>query len=295
MLVKCVCSGCSHSYLADDQSGALACPRCGLENPGSRAAPDFQVEAGGRDEMFESTSFYEGHEVRFAPLAPPAMYVTGDRLLKGLLLGAIVTFALGAVLGGAQAAVQVALPGLAGIALGLVGGLGCRLGLGGRSAGRTIGRTGFVVALALVAGFAGVLAGAWAVERYTGVADRDLNGETDVGQTRSDLDKGLRALVRERSRTTDAGAAALLDLRITEAERLKHLSDAEIEDFLWTQQAGIGQPLAAYAKLRVLHGPSVKLGPGNDPVELPEHVPLAILGGEFLLALILAVRGVMPR
>jgi hypothetical protein len=295
MLVKCVCSSCSHSYLADDQTGGLVCPRCKTDNSSTRAVASLPSDVSGRDEMVGSASYYDQFEVRFAPLAPPAMFVSGDRLLKALVLGSIFACALGAVLGGAQAAVQVALPGLAGIVLGLMGGLGCRLGLGGRSATRTIGRTGFVVALVLVAGFAGIVAGSWAVERYTGAADRDLNGEADIEQTRADLDKGLRALVRERSRTTDAGAAALLDVRITEAERLKHLTDAEVEDFLWKQQAGINQPLAAYAKLRVLNGPALKLGPGNEPVELPEHAPAAILAGEFLLALVLAIRGVMPR
>jgi hypothetical protein len=297
MLVKCVCSNCSHSYLADDQAGGLACPRCGNEGSATHApsaAPD--VPAAGRDEMTFDSSFHgQQLDLHFAPLAPPAMFVTGDRLFKSLVLGGLVAVALGAVLGGAQAAVQVAIPGLAGVALGLVVGAACRQGLGGRSAGRTLGRTILVIGLALALGFAGVVAGSWVVERYTGSADRDANGQPDVAQTREDLEKGLRALLRERSRTSDAGAAALLDHRITETEQLKHLSDAQLEDYLWNQQASLSHPLAAYAKLRVLAGPAIRLGPQSDPVELPEHAVPGILVGEFLLALVLAMRAVMPR
>ena len=40
MLVKCVCSNCSHSYLADEDGGALTCPRCGVADDTPRSAPD---------------------------------------------------------------------------------------------------------------------------------------------------------------------------------------------------------------------------------------------------------------
>jgi hypothetical protein len=295
MLVKCICSSCSHSYLADDQVGGLACPRCGTDNNGAPSPSKVaDVPSSGRDEMSFDSS-YQGLDLRFAPLAPPPMFVTGDRLLKCFLFGGLVAVALGAVLGGAQAAVQAAIPGLAGVVLGLVGGIACRWGLGGRSAVRTLGRTLLAVLPAMALGLAGVVAGSWAVERYTGTADRDANGQPDVAQTREDLEKGLRALLRERSRTQEAGPAAVLDQRITETERLKHFSDAQLEDYLWNQRAGLGQPLVSYAKLRVLDGPALKLGPDSDPVELPEHAVPGILLGELLVALVLAVRAVMPR
>jgi hypothetical protein len=182
--------------------------------------------------------------------------------------------------------------------LGLAGGAAFRFGLGGRSAGRTIGRTGFVLALMLVLGFAGAVAGSWAVERYTGTADRDQDGRPDVAQTREDLDKGLRELLRVRARTQDAtqaGQAASLDIRIAGTEELKHLTDAELEDYLWMQRAGLGNGLVAYGKARVLEGPAVKLTPQSRPMELPENAVPGILIGEFLVAFALAIRAVMPR
>jgi hypothetical protein len=237
----------------------------------------------------------QGLDLHFAPLSPPPMFVTGDRLLRALLGGGAIVALLGAIVGGAQAAVQSAIPGLSAIVIGLAGGAAFRFGLGGRSAGRTLGRTAFVLALTLVLGFAGSIAGAWAVERYTTATDRDSDGRADVAQTREDLDRGLRELLRVRSRTQNAGQAALLDHRITATEELKHLTDAQLEDYLWQQKAVLGHALVAYGKIRVLEGPAVKLGPGNAPVELPEHAVPGILAGEFLLAFILALRGVMPR
>ncbi len=295
MLVKCLCSNCSHSYLGDDQTGSLACPRCGTDTgtPGASRIPD--APAAGRDEMTFEPSYGQGLELSFAPLSPPAMYVTGDRLLRALLGGGAIACLFGAISGGAQAAVQVAIPGLSAVVLGLFGGAAIRFSLGGRSAGRTLGRTAFAVLIVLAIGFAGVLAGAWAVQRYTGTADRDANGQSDVAQTREDLDKGLRELLRVRSRTQDAGAAALLDHRITETEELKHLTDAQLEDYLWQQRAGLGHPLVAYGKLRVLEGPAVKIAPKRDPMQLPEHAVPGILLGEYLLALVLALRAVTPR
>jgi hypothetical protein len=297
MLVKCVCSKCSHSYLGDDQAGNLACPRCGTENVGvpGGAAHETAPSSSGRDEMVLDPHYGQGLDLHFAPLSPPPMFVTGDRLLRALLGGGAIAALVGAVAGGAQAAVQVAIPGLSAIALGFFGGAAFRFGLGGRSAGRTIGRTGFVLALMLVLGFAGAIAGAWAVERYTGTADRDADGRPDVTQTREDLDKGLRELLRVRSRTQDAGPATMLDVRIMETEELKHLSDAQLEDYLWQQKAGLGHPLVAYGRSRVLEGPAVKLTPQAPPVELPENAVPGILLGEFLVAFALAIRAVLPR
>ncbi|MCK6459645.1 MAG: hypothetical protein L6Q95_07080 [Planctomycetes bacterium] len=297
MLVKCVCSNCSHSYLGDDQSGSLACPRCGTENTGvpNVAAYESAAPASGRDEMTFEASDGQGLDLHFAPLSPPPMFVTGDRLVRALLGGGAIAAVVGAVIGGAQTAVQVAIPGLTAIVLGLAGGAAFRFGLGGRSAGRTLGRTGLVLALMLVLGFAGAIVGGWAVERYTGTADRDQDGRPDVAQTREDLDKGLRELLRVRSRTQDAGPATMLDLRITETEEIRHLTDAQLEDYLWKQKAGLGHPLVAYGKSRVLEGPAVKLTPQSPPVELPENAVPGILLGEFLVAFALAIRAVMPR
>jgi hypothetical protein len=296
MLVKCLCTNCSHSYLGDDQSGSLACPRCGTENTGSpSAAPAVDTAASGRDEMTFEPSYGQGLGLHFAPLSPPPMFVTPDRLFRALVGGGMIACLLGAIAGGAQAAVQVAIPGLTAIVLGFFGGAAFRFGLGGRSAGRTLGRTVFVLLLVLAIGFLGSIAGAWAVERYTGSADRDGNGQADVTQTREDLDKGLRELLRIRARTQEAGPAAKLDLEITATEELKHLTDAELEDYLWQQKARLGHPLAAYGKLRVIEGPALKLAPKSAPVSLPEHAVPGILAGEFVLALILALRAVMPR
>ena len=296
MLVKCLCSNCSHSYLGDDQAGTLACPRCGTENTGSpSAAPVANPVASGRDEVRFEASYGQGLGLHFAPLSPPPMFVTPDRLLRALVGGGMVVCLLGGIAGGAQAAVQVAIPGLTAIMIGFFGGAAFRFGLGGRSAGRTLGRTVFVLMLVLLLGFAGAIGGAWAVERYTGAADRDGNGQADVTQTREDLDKGLRELLRIRSRTQEAGPAAKLDLEINATEQLKHLTDPELEDYLWKQRAGLGHPLVAYGKLRVTEGPAVKLAPKSAPVNLPEHTVPGILAGEFVLALILALRAVMPR
>jgi hypothetical protein len=191
--------------------------------------------------------------------------------------------------------VQVAIPGLSALVLGIFGGAAFRFGLGGRSASRTLGRTAFVLALMLVIGFAGTIAGSWAVERYTGTADRDGDGRPDIAQTREDLDKGLRDLLRIRSRTQDAGPAAMLDMRITETEQLKHLSDAQLEDYLWKQKGGLGNALVAYGKARVLEGPAIKLAPKSAPVNLPRNAVPGILLGEFVVAFALAIRAVMPR
>jgi hypothetical protein len=297
MLVKCVCSGCSHSYLADDQAGALACPRCGVENTGAPAVTTMDADtASGRDEMtFESAYHGQGLDLHFAPLAPPAMLVTADRLLRALVFGGVLAALLGAVVGGAQAAVQVAIPGLAGIGLGLVSGIAVRFGLGGRSAARTLGRCIFASLLVLALGFAGVFGGGWLVERYTGTVDRDGNGQPDVAQTREDLEKGLRGLMRDRARAPDEGSGALIDQAIDETERLKRLPDPQLEDYLWSQRAEIAQPVVAYGKLRVLEGPALKLTPKSAPVGLPEQTATWILGGEFLIALVLVIRAVMPR
>jgi len=87
----------------------------------------------------------------------------------------------------------------------------------------------------------------------------------------------------------------MLDHRITATEELKHLSDPQLEDYLWTQKAGLAQPLVAFGKSRVLEGPAVKLTPQSRPMDLPENAVPGILIGEFFVAFALAIRAVMPR
>jgi hypothetical protein len=222
----------------------------------------------------------------FDPKAPPPMYVTGERMFKGFVFGTVASVGLGFVLGGALAAVRVAMPGIAAILLGLVAGASCRYGLGGRTTSRTLLRTVATVGLAMLLGFAGFIGGSWTVERLTGLR---------ADQARQDLDDGLRGLVRQRAQVQDTGVAIMIDQRIQEAEQLKNLSDPQLEDYLWVQEAQLNQPLLAYAKLRAMKGPSVRLGADRDPVELPFPATPAILLGELLLAGFLAIRGVVAK
>jgi len=305
MLVKCICSNCSHSYLADDQAGALTCPRCGVNNEGSHHASDVREPAPGMDRAPEEVGIYDAYlgeeaypvgmgAARFAPQAPPPMYVTGERMVKGTIFGLVATVVLGVILGGAMAAIQVTVPLIAAVVLALAGGATTRYGFGGRTAPRTTGRALFCLLLVMLLGFAGLITGSWAVERFTGTVDRDADGVADVEQTREDLDAGLRGLVRERTRTQDAGSSMLLEQRITAAEHLKQMSDAELEDYLWMQQAHVGEPLLAYAKVRATDAPVVRW-PKGKPIHLPSPAPAGVLFGEFVIALILAMRAVAPR
>lgn len=301
MLVKCVCSNCSHSYLADDQVGSLSCPRCGVNNESERDPSDIPgspMDTGPDPGGYEPYAAEEGYgfemDLRFDPQAPPPMYVTGERMIRGVVFGAVATVLAGALLGGAMAAVQLVVPVVAAVLIALVAGATTRYGFGGRTATRTTGRALFTLMAVVLLGFGGFVAGSWGVERFTGTADRDADGVADVEQTRADLDEGLRGLVRERARNPDAGTTMLLDQRITEAERLKQMSNAELEDYLWVQQAQVNQPLLAYAKLRVLNGPVVRLPKGN-PVKIPSPAPAALLLGEVILAAFLGMRAVSPR
>jgi hypothetical protein len=302
MLVKCVCSGCSHSYLADDQMGDLACPRCGMASDDNSAAPvsDMsaptptqmmggmvpQIEPGPYDDPYMDNDFPDVAVPMFQAKAPPPMYVTGERMLKGFVFGVVATAGLGFVLGGAFAAVGVIVPGIAAVLMGLVGGASARYGLGGRTTSATMFRTVATVLLVVLIGFAAFLGGGWGVERLTG---------TRAGQTREDLDNGLRGLVRQRAQVQDTGTGLLLDQRIQEVEQLKNLSDPQLEDYLWVQQAQLNQPLLAYAKLRATSGPIVRFGAERDPINVPFPATPAILLAEVILAAVLAIRGVIAK
>ena len=302
MLVKCVCPGCSHSYLADDQMGDLACPRCGMASDDNTAAPvsDMsaptptqmmggmvpQIEPEAYDDPYMEGAFPEAAVPIFQAKAPPPMYVTGERMFKGFVFGIVATAGLGFVLGGAFAAVGVIVPGVAAVLMGLVGGASARYGMGGRTTSATMLRTVATVLLVVVAGFSAFLAGGWGVERLTG---------TRAGQTREDLDNGLRGLVRQRAQVQDTGTGLLLDQRIQEVERLKNLSDPQLEDYLWVQQAQLNRPLLAYAKLRATSGPIVRFGAERYPINVPFPATPAILLAEIILAAVLAIRGVIAK
>jgi hypothetical protein len=141
-----------------------------------------------------------------------------------------------------------------------------------------------VLVFVMAIGQAGIFSGAWLVERFTG---------SRAAPAREEIARGLDALERRKAMNQDAGTAILLDQRITEAQSLTRLTDPELEDYLWKQQAHVNQPLVAYTKLRITRGPVVKLGPEAKPMDVPVKYIPAILGAEMLLALWLASRGVL--
>ena len=289
MLVKCVCAHCTHSYLADDQVSDLACPRCGTPNedvrnpsdiPDTYAPPsDPFLEDLGTDSNMEALS-------RFDPKAPPPMFVTRDRFFKGIVFGSLAAAFMGAMMGASLSALGFVIPAAATIVFSLAAGASCRYGFGGRSARQTRKLAAFAAVLCVAFGFGGFFAGSWTVERLTGGR---------AAQTRADLDNGLQSLLQQRARTKDAGAAIVLDQRIAEVERLRRRSDAELEDYLWVQEAQFNQPLVAYAKLRATRGPVVRLGPEAEPITVPDPGTPGILLAEVLVAIWIASRGVAPR
>ena len=296
MLVKCVCTNCGHSYLGDDQAADLACPRCGVGNEAGRNPSDIPDAPGGPVGFDPYAPLYgEGHgveefeyaqEPHFAPQAPPPMYLSGDRLVKGFIFGLVFTVLAGAVVGGALASVRILLPALAAAILGVVAGAACRYGFGGRSSAQTKTRAAAIATLVTLIGMAALLGGGWAIERMTG---------TRAAQTRDDLELGLRSLTRQRTRGADAGTAIMLDQRIGEVERLRALSDAQIEDYLWTQEAQVRVAPLAHAKLRLTVGPTLRLGANGKTKAFEPPITGAIFGAEVLLALILALRCVWPK
>jgi hypothetical protein len=290
MLVKCACSNCGHSYLADDQAGELDCPRCGVGNDTTRNPSDVpSAPAGQAPDLFEPLPI-EDHggyfESSFAPLEPPPMYVSADRFGKGLVFGAVFALLAGGVLGGALASVRVIVPGVAAAVLGLVAGAACRYGFGGRTSAQTKGRAIVAGALACTVGLLAFVAGGWGVERMTGIR---------CDKTREDLDEGLRTLTRQRTRAQDPAAAIVLDGRIAETERLRAMGDAQIEDYLWKQEAQVAVAPLAYAKLRATVGPVVRLGPKGKDFRFRWEITAAALAAELVVAVVLALRGILPR
>jgi hypothetical protein len=295
MLVKCVCANCGHSFLTDDQAGDLTCPRCGFVNDGAPVggfdapgapppdfgdAPDAFREA--PDAAFDGPAYFD-------PKEPPPMFMSPDRMVRGMLFGGLLALTIGGAIGAALAATGIVIPGVAALLMALVAGAAVRHGMGGRSAARTRGYALFAVVFAVLLGYGGIITGSWLVERFTG---------TRAAMTRKDLDEGrkqLRKNLARADRADDVAERTVLETRLRRAERLEALSDAQLEDYLWTQQAQVNQPLVAYAKLRATQAPLVKLGADREPIEAPEHVPLAIIGGELLLALLVAYRGVKSK
>ena len=290
MLVKCVCANCAHSYLADDSVGELVCPRCGVGNESTRNPGDVPDAPSGlghgmydeHDDLYE----YGYEDDTFAPQAPPPMLVNNERFLRGVLIAGLASAIVGIIMSGALTAIQFVVPAVCALVIGLIAGSMCRYGFGGRCAQRTKIRAVVAVILAVMLGFAGTFVGAWTVERFTGER---------AEMTRDDLDRGLRALAAEQHRVGDEGTRLLLESRIHEIKRLQGLNDASLEDYLWTQEAQVNNGLLAYGKLRATQGPVVRFGANANPVELAMWPTLGLLIGEFLLAVILASRAVLPR
>jgi hypothetical protein len=296
MLIKCACSNCGHSYLADDEIGDLACPRCdavndpGVHNPSEPPGhPSGGFEpafGGGYDDHREPHDDMFDMPMRFEAKAPPPMIITRERLFRGVVFGGLTAAFIGIVAGAAMTAVGFDIPGIAAVLIALIGGAAVRSGFGGRTARQTKGRAVVVCTLIAVLGFAGVTAGSWTVARFTGGR---------AAQTRKELDEGLRGLRDQYADASDAGVAILLKQRVEEARRLQSLSDAELEDYIWVQQARINQPLLAYAKLRHTTAPIVRLGEKAKPIRLPMEAVIGIRAALVIATIILALRAVRPR
>lgn len=293
MLIKCACSNCGHSYLADDEAGELACPRCDAvsDGGGPRNPADVPEAAMG----FEPAFGYDDPEAdrdlletpsRFEVRAPPPMIITRERLSRGLVFGMLAGGLVGTVVGAATTAVGFDIPGIAAILIALLGGAAVRSGFGGRTARQTKGRAIVVCSLVAIVGFAGVVAGSWTVARFTGIR---------AAETRKELEAGLRGLQDQYADASDAGTAIVLKQRVAEARRLQTLSDPELEDYLWIQQARLNQPLLAYAKLRYTDAPIVRLGERAKPIRLPREAVLSIRAALIIATTILALRAVRPR
>ncbi|MHC4958306.1 MAG: TFIIB-type zinc ribbon-containing protein [Planctomycetota bacterium] len=285
MLTKCVCSNCGHTYLADDELGALACPRCESGSAGLGPTEDLGFE----NSMFEpgdDESLVESGPRRFEAKAPPPMFVTGERLLRGFVFGIVSATATGAILGAAFTATGISVVGVSAIIIAFMGGSALRGGFGGRSAHQTLVRAALICIVAMSAGFSGLIAGSWTIARFT--APR-------ADQARKDINEGLYGLGEQYANVDDAGAAVMLKQRMEATEELQRLSDAQLEDYLWIQQAQINQPLLAYAKLWATEFPVIQVADKMKPVTLPTSGVVPIRAGELLLAIILALRAVRPR
>jgi len=299
MLVKTACTRCAHSFLADIAGVVqVQCPKCGMQLPiePSDSHMDTAPPPPINDAMLDGYDYVEpdsdtgARPGQFNAMGPPPMFITRERAIKGLVFGGIGVIVLGAAIGAVTAALGFAAPAVIGLVLGFAAAAGCRHGFRGRSVPQTRFAAGVVAVTCVVLGFAALVSSGWIFERTT--AKR-------VEVTRQDLDVGGDQLLREREmthRTRDAGERILLDRRIGETERLRGLTDAQIEDYLWVQQAGIAQPLLAYAALRGSTAPVVRLGPGGKVVMLDKNITAGLSIGEILLAAGIAVAGVLaPR
>ena len=298
MLVKCVCSNCGHSFLTDDQAGDLTCPRCGFVNDGAPvggfdAPPPIavppQFDAPAQDPYQGTPEPAFAMPSHFDPKAPPPMFMSWDRMFRGMVLGSILTVSFGAAIGAALAATGMIVPGVAAIIMAFGAGAATRQGMGGRAARRTRGFAIGAVIVVVMFGFAGIFTGSWLVERFTG---------SRASMTRKELDAGKKVLTRNLARANkvdDLAERSVLETRLKRVERLEAATDAQIEDYLWVQEAQINQALLAYAKLRATRAPLARFGPDREPIEAPKHVPTAILGVEFLLAIFLASQGVKAK
>ena len=293
MLIKCACSNCGHSYLADDEVGDLACPRCDAVNDGGVRNPSdvpdhpmgFEPAFGGYDDHDDHHDDLLDMPTRFEAKAPPPMIITRERLTRGLVFGCLAGGLIGTVAGAATTAVGFDIPGVAAVLIALLGGAAVRSGFGGRTARQTMGRALAVCTLVAVVGFAGTVVGSWTVARFTG---------SRAAETRKELEDGLRGLRDQYADASDAGVAIVLKQRVEEARRLQSLSDAELEDYIWVQQAQINQPLLAYAKLRYTDAPIVRLGEKAKPIRLPREAVLGIRAALIIATVILAMRAVRP-
>jgi hypothetical protein len=292
MLAKHTCTRCGHAFLADPTDlMTIDCPKCQMKMPVEHELPaDLATGFGPVEETYEPMHVEERHAgaaPRFNPTGPPPVFVTRERLVRGLVFGGITATVIGGAVGAALAALDIAVPALAGIVIGLACGTGCRYGFAGRSVPQTKMAAASVAFLCTLLGFVAFLSGSWTIDRMT--SDR-------ATITRQDLDTGLEQLLRERELThksKEAGERILLDERIGETERLRELSDPQIEDYLWVQQARLNQPMLAYGKLKATLGPIVRLGPDARSIVLNEKATMGLLATEILMALVLAVRAVV--
>ncbi len=288
MLAKNTCTRCGHSFLADlTDLLTIDCPKCQMKMPVEHELHvDLAMKFGPVEEMMPAGERHR-RPTRFNPSALPPVFVTRERLVRGLVFGGITATVIGGAIGAAFAALDLAIPALEGVVIGLACGAGCRYGFAGRSVPQTrLGATSVAIVCTLL-GFAAFLSGSWTIDRMT-------TGRAAI--MRQDLDAGLEQLLRERElthRSKEAGARILLDERIGETERLRGLSDAQLEDYLWVQQARVKQPMLAYGKLKATVGPIVRLGPDAKSIVLDEKATMGLVAAEVLMALILAARAVV--
>jgi hypothetical protein len=227
--------------------------------------------------------------IYFSPSTRPPVFLSVSRTIRAIVTGGMLTMMMGAAMGAALAATGFVIPGVIAILLGLAAGVATRQGLGGRASPRSKSLAIIAVIAIVTLGTAGTIAGSWMVERYTG---------TRAGAMRKDLDAGKKELLTQLARAQKVGdvtTATMLDTRVQRVEKLEASSNAELEDYLWVHEASFGQPMIAYAKLRVMYAPMLKLGPDSEPKNAPNNTPPMILGGEMLLAMFLAYRGVRGR